>query len=242
MTSTTTVQDILLLRGARRGARAWHRRFVFDRAMRQFIERPERAFDADSDILDRLIYGWGNHNYSAWQEFLIAALRETQAARGPVLECGSGLSTLLVGVVAARNGNTVWSLEHHPGWAECVDKALRTYAIEAVRVDVEALKDYGEFHWYQPSFEAMPPAFDLVLCDGPPGKTPGGRYGFLPVMRPRLAAGCCIIVDDAEREQERTIAGRWARELGVTYRMLGRDKPYIEIRVSETRVPTAKVV
>ena len=204
--------------------------------MRSFLANPDVAFDPASDILDRLIYGWGNKAYSTEHEFLRAALKSVRDAKGPVLECGSGLSTLLVGAVAAQSGNLVWSLEDHPFWAGRVRQALDEFGIDAVRVDVAPLKRYGDYDWYDPSTDMMPDAFDLVLCDGPPGHTHGGRYGCLPVMRSRLASGCMIIVDDADRDAERQMVEQWSAELGVDFACHGEHKPYFEISIPEPAV------
>ena len=69
-------------------------------------------------------------------------------AGGPILECGSGLTTLLVGVVAQRTGNSVWSLEHLSQWAERVQDDLDKYRIDAVNFYATPLNDYGEYDWY----------------------------------------------------------------------------------------------
>ncbi len=225
-----SLKNIILLRGLRQRGRAWHRQHVFNRAMKQFARNPAAALESGNDVFNRLIYGWGNQAYAAEHEYLLASLRSTQAAEGPVLECGSGLSTLLTGIVAAQSGNTIWSLEHHPFWAERVQRALDDHGISSVRLDVNPLKSYGEFDWYDPTMEEMPASFAVLLCDGPPGNTHGGRYGCLPVMRSRLAAGCTIIIDDAERDAEREMATRWADELGTDFQQLGSAKPYFELR------------
>jgi hypothetical protein len=77
----------------------------------------------------------------------------------------------------------------------------------------------------------MPGRFALVVCDGPPYDTKGGRYGLVPRMRERLQPGCVILLDDAYREQERAIARRWKAELGASFTILGATKPYIEMVV-----------
>jgi hypothetical protein len=77
----------------------------------------------------------------------------------------------------------------------------------------------------------MPDSFPLVVCDGPPGSTKGGRYGLVPIMREWLKPGCVILLDDAGREQERAIARRWEAELGASSETLGSIKPYIEMTV-----------
>jgi hypothetical protein len=58
----------------------------------------------------------------------------------------------------------------------------------------------------------MPPAFQLVICDGPPGETPGGRYGLWPVLGQRLAPGAVILLDDADRPGEEEVLRRWSTE------------------------------
>jgi hypothetical protein len=77
----------------------------------------------------------------------------------------------------------------------------------------------------------MPGVFDLVICDGPPGTTKGGRYGLVPIMRERLKPGCAILLDDAGREQERAIADRWKTELGASFEICGSSKPYIKMTI-----------
>ena len=42
----------------------------------------------------------------------------------------------------------------------------------------------------------------------------GGR-GLLPVMRSRLGEGCAILLDDAQRPEERSVLSRWASEWGA---------------------------
>jgi hypothetical protein len=75
------------------------------------------------------------------------------------------------------------------------------------------LKSYAGYSWYDPPLSRWSRNFSLVVCDGPPADTPGGRYGLAPIMREHLAPGCVILLDDAEREPEREIAQRWSAEL-----------------------------
>jgi len=93
------------------------------------------------------------------------------------------------------------------------------------------LKDYGDFCWYDAPLASMPASFSLVVCDGPPGATKGGRYGLVPVLGKRLSYGCVIMLDDAAREQELAIARRWEAELDAFLKLRGSRKPYIELTV-----------
>src|SRR6187399_1286181 len=89
-----------------------YQEFVFWRAMRRLMREVSPASENfDSELLSDLVNGWGN-SWSARHEFLDACLQHTRKADGPILECGSGLSTLLVGALAQKLGKSVWSLEH----------------------------------------------------------------------------------------------------------------------------------
>jgi flavin-dependent dehydrogenase len=151
---------------------------------------------------------------------------------GPTLECGSGLSTLLLGVIAQQRGHEHWALEHKAEWADKVERGAERHGLRAVRVHTAPLKRYAGYTWYDPPFHEMPRHFALAVCDGPPADTPGGRYGLVPVMRERLSVGCVILLDDAEREHEREIAQRWQTELGASHELIDCGKPLIRMVVN----------
>jgi len=111
-----------------------------------------------------------------------------------------------------KSGNTIWSLEHSQAWGDRTKSYLHKYNINSACLCIKPLKDYGEFSWYDPPFDSMPDKFDMVICDGPPKVTKGGRYGLLPIMRKRLKPNSIILLDDAGREQEQAIFTRWKNE------------------------------
>jgi hypothetical protein len=199
--------------------------------MAKFMRDPLRLATAPDDLLPQLIYGWGNKDWAAGDDYLQACIQEALRSSGPILECGSGLTTILLAGIAQATGNIVWSLEHDIQWGDKVGEAIAGYGITSSRLCVQRLRNYGEFSWYDPPLHAMPDHFSLVVCDGPPGDTKGGRYGLLQVMRQKLEPGATILLDDAERDDESEIANRWATELGTSCRLRGGKKPYIEIRI-----------
>ena len=221
----------LLPRSIRHSLGTRHRDFVFRRAMTRFLKNPGAHASHGSPVLRDLIYGWGNETWSALDEYLAACISHALTTRGTILECGSGLSTLLVGAVAKMRGQRHVVLEHTSKWADKVQNYLDRYQLDSVILQSKPLKDYGEFYWYDVSTEAMPDNVSLVICDGPPADTKGGRYGLVPVMRERLKSGCLVLLDDAGREQELATAKRWQTELGGSLKVLGVAKPYIEIGV-----------
>lgn len=154
--------------------------------------------------------GWGNEGWSADTAYLKALCRWASQVQGPILECGSGLSTILLGIVAPGR---VTTLEHLPKWQERVQQAAKLHSI-GINVLAAPLVDYGGFAWYSLS-ESLAKNYELVICDGPPSDTPGGRYGLLPVARRLLAKNGVILMDDVERHDERVIIERWKSEFGI---------------------------
>jgi predicted O-methyltransferase YrrM len=202
--------------------------------MKRFLVDPGGCSYPGSPILSDLIYGWGNESWSALDEYLADCISSALVLSGPILECGSGLSTILVGVVAKRRGQHHWALEHDPEWAARVKRYLSKYKLDLTLIYTHPLRDYGWFCWYEPPLELMADSFALVICDGPPGSTKGGRYGLVSIMRERLRPGCVILLDDAAREQERMIASKWQRELHASIELRGTKKPFIRMTILDS--------
>ena len=221
----------LSLRAARASIRSAHRDLVFSRAIARFMHAPTKAVLGSHGVLNDLIYGWGNEGWSAHHEYLAACVDSALGTRGAILECGLGLSTVLLAIVAQKRGLSLWSLEHLPIWAERVQGCLVQRRIEGARIHVAPLRSYGDFAWYAAPLADMPRRFTLVACDGPPSATRGGRYGLLPVMKDRLSDDCLILVDDASRPAEQTIVQRWAEETPCQVSLHGDAKPYFEVRL-----------
>ena len=214
---------------------AWRRRLwrlliplLWRWALRRFQKNPARHTREDSFTLACLVFGW-NNGWSARPTYLAACVREALRATGPIWECGSGLTTLLAGLVAHRRGIPYAALEHSPLWRDKIRLLLDQCGAHTVSVELAPLKDFGSFSWYDVSSLPLPPSPSLVICDAPPASTPGGRYGLLPLLSHRLAPGCVILLDDAHREEEQQIAQRWHREFGATATLHAAEHPYFEI-------------
>jgi hypothetical protein len=168
-----------------------------------------------------LSWAWGNPGYSASLHLLKSVGRLATVQRGPVLECGSGATTMLLGILGRTNGFAVQVLEHHAEWARHMGDVLRAQGLANVTVHHAPLKSYGEFEWYDTAGLEAGAGFSLVLCDGPPRGTRGGRYGLLPVMGDRLLRPCHIVMDDMHRSGEREILDAWRRRWPLTTTELG---------------------
>jgi hypothetical protein len=169
-----------------------------------------RHISHSDNLLKWLRYGWGNSGWSADDGFLRAITHSVKETTGPILECGSGLTTILLGILAP--GRTI-SLEHTSEWKTIVQQEANRHSIP-VNIQDTPLVDYGEFDWYKLPRE-IPNNFGMVICDGPPSGTRGGRYGLMPVAGKLLNQRCKVLMDDAEREGEQEIIERWKTEFGI---------------------------
>jgi hypothetical protein len=173
---------------------------------------------ADPALLGRLRWAWANPN-SASVEYLSAVARAAISTEGPILECGSGLSTVIVGAVAQRTGNTMISLEHSAWWSRHVRWSLSRAGVKAVDYRVKPLREYDGFDWYDPG--NVPSGISLIICDGPPATSRGGRYGLVPILAPHIAPGARTFLDDYDRPSEALVVDRWTDAFGWSIESVG---------------------
>jgi predicted O-methyltransferase YrrM len=160
-------------------------------------------------LLGELRATWDNPGFAADLGYLSEVAAHAARTPGPVLECGSGLTTVLLAALAARRGVEVWTVEHDPSWFSHTTAVLRRHRLTDVRVCLAPLRQDRDFTWYDAPLQHMPEAFRLVVCDGPPSTTPGGRYGLFPVLDRRLPSGTRVLLDDAARAAEADAMSRW---------------------------------
>ena len=184
-----------------------YKSFIFNRILRGFSKLNFTEM-TDIETISKLYYYFGNCGWSAKPEYLLTCIKYAIDCNGPILELGSGLSTLIIGIIAKKKHIEMTSLENNLKWSDNIIKLIDKYKLDNI-VIINPLKDYGEYEWYNPDFKKTP-SFNLVICDGPPSTTKGGRYGFLPIMKESLSLRAVIIVDDTIRIEERDIVKRWA--------------------------------
>lgn len=206
-----------------------HRAMVLKRAMAQLIANPERCLVEDDPLLSDLVYGWDNTAWSAETEYLVACIEHAMLTKGTILECGSGISTLILGVIAKQRNLGHIALESSPEWRQHVSAYLAHYGLTNTQVVDAPIKSYEDFEWYEAPPKTSLGDVTLVICDGPPSKTRGGRFGLMPVMHSALSSECIILLDDAERQEEQDIADNWQRRYGTRHTMVGEEKPYFHI-------------
>ncbi|MFA9217698.1 MAG: class I SAM-dependent methyltransferase [Sphingomonadaceae bacterium] len=158
--------------------------------------------------------------WAASPDFLLELVRHVRS-RAPhtVLECSSGVSTLVLARCLQLNGvGKVLSLEHDPVYAAHTREQLRLHGLLdwAAVIDaplVPQVIDGADWIWYDLTQLPMEAAIDLLVIDGPPQAIGAlARYPAGPRLFERLAAHGCVFLDDAARPDERAIIARWQQE------------------------------
>lgn len=163
------------------------------------------------EVLERLVAGWDNPA-AGDLDYLRAVIDVAREARGPILECGSGLTTFLLAAFASE---PVWTLEGDERWYGRVAAELQRAGLHSAHVVYAPLRAYDGFHWYQLP-EGLPASFSAVVCDGPAaGGLEGGRVGLMALLGERIVSGAPIVVDRA-MVYEATVVAIWEADFGLT--------------------------
>lgn len=157
-----------------------------------------------------LMLAWGNIGYAAGFSYLRHMASRVIDTRGAILECGSGVSTLLIAALTRSDRTEVIVLENSEIWYRFMSQVIHALGYDHVTVFFSPLIEYEDFSWYEVKEVKVVNPIRLVVCDGPPGKTQGGRYGLLPVMKNYLAENCTVLLDDTHRQAERDIIEEWS--------------------------------
>lgn len=138
-----------------------------------------------------------------------------------IVECGSGVSTLVLARTAQllSPSTRVISLEHDPGYLEQSRQMITMHELGGfVELRHAPLAPAGlpdhETLWYDMTMLDDVSGIDLLLVDGPPAALgPHVRYPAIPLLRDRLSRTAVVLLDDAARPDEAEVAGRWTEEL-----------------------------
>lgn len=139
-----------------------------------------------------------------------------------IVECGAGISTLLLGKVLRQQGfGHLYAIEEDERWfrfmARLVVEQELDNVVELVYAPIES-NDSIEIEplWYSTTvvnqiidrFDHI----DLLIVDGPKSVTPLSRYPALPFFASRVDNRTLIVFDDVERDYEREVLRQWEKE------------------------------
>ncbi len=164
----------------------------------------------DEQAIAELWLGWGNPQWSATSDMLsVLASHMLRPATRTVLECGSGVSTIVMGIAAEFTGAQVVSLEADAEWHAQMSRTIERFNLRNVDIRHAPIERQAAADWYAAPAVADLSRVDLFVCDGPRGETRGGRSGALAHVVPLLAGNATIVIDDVHRAPERELAARF---------------------------------
>lgn len=158
--------------------------------------------------------------WAASPDFLLVLARHARAAKPRcVVECSSGISTLVLARCLQLNGaGRVISLEHDRHYAEQTRAQLRQHGLQDWALVLDAplqpqTLGAASYGWYDLSALPADLAIDMLAIDGPPQATGAlARYPAGPQLFPLLAPGAHVFLDDADRQDEVAILQQWQAE------------------------------
>lgn len=171
------------------------------------IEKLKKKTDSAKDI-NSLWEAWDNP-WTPDADMLSAINMIARDGTGPILECGSGLSTLILGA----SGRPVMSLEHDPAWHKSISQYLEMCDLSNAVVHRAPIKD----KWYDIAFKSLLDAYSMVLVDGPP-RGVGDRS--LVVENIQVTDDCIFIVDDIGTDLD--VCEKITEKFGVKFNYFGR--------------------
>lgn len=136
-----------------------------------------------------------------------------------ILECGSGVSTLIICYLMKQLGRGhLFTLEHDSKYAaqtrkQLQDNNLTNYAtIIETKLIPYTIND-KEWQWYDIGSIKDDQKFDLLIVDGPPFQLQQqSRYPALPIIDEYLTDGAVVLIDDCKREQDKQVVKLWLKK------------------------------
>lgn len=136
-----------------------------------------------------------------------------------ILECGSGVSTLVIAYALHKNeqGKLI-SLEHNPYYADKSLAEVSNHHLNSyVDFSVKDLKPYNlkndDWHWYNIEELDHNLKLDMVVIDGPPANVrDNSRFPALYALDNFIQPNGIVLVDDCNREGDNEVVQAWLSE------------------------------
>jgi predicted O-methyltransferase YrrM len=180
---------------------------------------------ANEALMAELAEWWGNPEFALHPAQLMVLADLARQAEGPIIEGGSGLSTLVM--AAAAPTQPVWALEHDTAWLGRLMRAARKAGLENITLCEAPLEGPAGAQGYAVP-DALPRTCALLVVDGPPRDgNPVGR-GKAMALLPRLQPDGALFLDDA---QDSAAVAAWERALGAPLHVFQAPRPFAVARL-----------
>lgn len=191
-----------------------------------------------TDVFERWRQSYFNRDWAPATDFIEAAFHVASEAEGPIIECGSGLTTLALAMGAKISGQKVYVLEHDDGFLAATMNLLETYDLaDHVLMRHAPLDD----KWYSnPISRPLGREFTVAVIDGPP-RDQCDRSAFFSIYGHHLAPRCRILIDDASDKSVAKPAIDECKKLGFDIQLFRSGKPFMIAKRNETDAETRRV-
>jgi len=140
---------------------------------------------------------------------LYELVRDTHCEK--IVECGSGISTIIIALAIGDRSITFVSLEESEHWLEITKRALMAFdvldRVQLVYSPLTPIEFNGKRIKAHDDSAIANGNADVLLVDAPPAKV--GRMGVLPRMTKHLRPGALVLLDDAVRGGEEECVRAW---------------------------------
>lgn len=149
-------------------------------------------------------------------------------SRRRVVECGSGISTVILASALRETGGTLISIEHDAVWMEKVrqwicDRGLGNI-VNFVHAPLQQVTIRDKIVvWYDTTVldqQMSGEVFDFLVVDGPPAYQSGEEYRRAPALDyffEYLHDSCAVVLDDINRSAECEIAQSWSSNYDMNF-------------------------
>lgn len=143
-----------------------------------------------------------------------------------IVECGSGVSTVVVGYLLEKNERgRIFSLENKNNFYKKNNHLIaRHYLEKYVSIVhaplVECKVNDNSYEWYDVTQIAGLESIDVLIVDGPAGN----RYPALPLLFNQLSDNAFVIIDDCKREKDGENVLRWLAEFPFEAEWINTEK------------------
>jgi hypothetical protein len=155
-----------------------------------------RRGEANNNTYSELVEAWGNGNWAGSVNMLSMIAELARKAEDPILEFGSGLSTI---IMRAATDKPIAVFEQDSSWAGKVMAHLTS----SVGWRVGELK--GEFY---DTAHLLDKHYGLAVCDGPLDSR--ARHLAFPVLERVLRPGGMFVIDDLQFAEIGSALAEWA--------------------------------
>ncbi len=226
MPITSSIASHPALATLRARASALARQYRLDRALRRALEPAPGLID--ERLIEEICDAWGSPESYAVDGHLRALLAEVPKAHGHVLQCGAGLTTVLLAVALAHRGVHLWALESNAQSAAAVRSWLAQYELNQAHV-VTARAEIGRAGvGYAVDVGRIKGPLSLVICEASQAH-PGNAGWILPRIADRLDPKAVVMVCDVRKREEVDAVAAWCRASDASFVVRGKTDRYVKV-------------